>query len=141
MTQLQERAYIRHPTDIPLEVSPESSHHASAEIRNLSRGSLAFATDRPCKVGSNITLRIECRPDFVEVQSQVVWCERSDDTYQVGVAFFSTADAYQVRMVEQICRIEQYRRNALSQEGRHLTQAAQEWISRYADNFAQSGWL
>jgi Tfp pilus assembly protein PilZ len=143
MTELHERAYIRHPTDIPLEVSPESESHASAEIKNLSRGGLAFTTDRPYRIDSNVTLRIDCQPSSVVVQSQVIWCESHDGQYEVGVAFFSTADAYQVRMVEQVCRIEQYRRNAQRQDGRELTQeqAALEWITLYANHFAQTGWL
>lgn len=138
-----ERAYIRHPADIPLEVSPDSQHSAvPGELRNLSRGGLAFTTEQPQAIGSDIKLTIYCCPNFLEVSGQVVWCEERDDGYEMGIAFYTPADAYQVRMVEQVCQIEQYRQDVWRKEGRDLSQdeAAYEWISRYADKFAQSGW-
>jgi len=71
-----------------------------------------------------------------------MWCESSSEGYEVGIAFYSPNDAYHVRMVEQICQIEQYRQDAWRQEGRCLSQeqAAREWIDLYADQFAQGGW-
>ncbi|WP_148864427.1 PilZ domain-containing protein [Marinobacter fonticola] len=137
-----ERAYIRHPADIPLEVSPSYQPSAPGELRNLSRGGLAFTAQQPFPAGSDVTLVINCCPNSLKVRGQVVWCEARDGGYEVGIAFYTPAEAYQVRMVEQICQIEQYRQDVWRKEGRHLTQdeAAQEWISRYADQFAQTGW-
>lgn len=138
-----ERAYIRHPADIPLEVCPETQQSAApGELRNLSRGGLAFAAQYPYPPGSDVRLVIRCCPNTMEVRGQVVWCEAREAGYEVGIAFYTPADAYQVRMVEQICQIEQYRQDVWRNEGRQMSQdeAAQEWISRYADQFAQTGW-
>jgi len=42
-----------------------------------------------------------------------------------------------VRMIEQICYIEHYRKEVLLNEGRRITseQAALEWIEKYAQDF------
>lgn len=139
---MRERSYIRHPTDIPLDVQPGSPSVHSGELHNLSPGGLAFSADTPYDPGSDLCLCIRCCPNPLEIRGQVVWCERRGAGYELGVAFYSSADAYQVRMVEQVCQIEQYRYDALQREGRHLTleEAAREWIDRYASSYAQDDW-
>lgn len=141
MTANHERAFIRHPADIPLDVSPVSLPAAPGAIRNLSTGGLAFSSPRSYPLGGDVNLVIRCCPQALEICGQVVWCEPRDGEYEVGIAFYGPNDAYQVRMVEQICQIEKYRREVFNREGRLLSQeqAAREWIDRYADDFAQSG--
>jgi hypothetical protein len=50
-------------------------------------------------------------------------------------------EAFKVRMVEQICHIEHYRKEVLASEGRRLTtqEAATEWISKYSSKFPDLG--
>ncbi|PVY76384.1 PilZ domain-containing protein [Tamilnaduibacter salinus] len=142
MMTMRERSYIRHPTDIPLEVQPGSPSGRSGDVRNLSPGGLAFTSEAPYELGSELCLCIRCCPNPLQIRGQVVWCERRGNRYELGVAFYSPADAYQVRMVEQVCQIEQYRYDAWQREGRQLTQeeAAREWIDRYASSYAQDDW-
>jgi len=44
---------------------------------------------------------------------------------------------FRLRMIEQICQIEHYRKEVKLVEGRDLSaeEAASEWISRYASDF------
>ena len=142
MMSQHERAFIRHPADIPLEVSPHTVARTTGAVRNLSPGGLAFSSTRPYPIGSDIRLCIRCSPHPLDVLGQVMWCESSSEGYEVGIAFYSPNDAYHVRMVEQICQIEQYRQDAWRQEGRCLSQeqAAREWIDLYANQFAQGSW-
>ena len=46
-------------------------------------------------------------------------------------------EAFKVRMVEQICHIEHYRKEVLASEDRRLTsqEAATEWIGKYSSKF------
>ena len=78
------------------------------------------------------------QPDF-EVRGQVVWCRAESGVFEIGVAFLNPSDLFQVRMVEQICHIEQYKADVLASEGRRLNgeQAAQEWIQKFAGDFPQ----
>ncbi|WP_165495658.1 PilZ domain-containing protein [Marinobacter halodurans] len=142
MRHNNERAYIRHPADIPLEVSPASHSVCAGAVRNLSRGGLSFSSPVPYSRDQEVDLIIRCCPNPLHVRGQVVWCEPKDGDFEIGIAFYSPGDAYQVRMVEQICQIEQYRRDMRVREGRDLTieQAAREWIDRYAHQFAQGDW-
>ena len=78
------------------------------------------------------------QPDF-EVRGQVVWCRSESGVFEIGVAFLDPSDLFQVRMVEQICHIEQYKADVLASEGRRLNgeQAAQEWIEKFAGDFPE----
>jgi hypothetical protein len=69
--------------------------------------------------------------------ARVTWCHRSNSHFAIGVEFLDSAEAFRVRMIEQICHIESYQREVEQREGRQLTaeQAAAEWISRHASSF------
>lgn len=55
----------------------------------------------------------------------------------MGIKFTQSIDVFRIRMVEQVCHIEQYKEDVKAREGRCLTgtQAALEWIQRYASKF------
>lgn len=138
-----DRAFIRHPIDIPIEVSlGNNCDQACTGLRNLSLGGLAFSSPQPLPLGQSVTIGIESKPDPLRAIGHVVWCSQQNEHFEIGLAFDSPVDAYKVRMVEQICHIEQYRRDLAKREGRILSQeqAAREWIEKYADSFAQEGW-
>ena len=67
----------------------------------------------------------------------MAWCQNEGGQYAVGVQFLDSEEAFRVRMVEQVCHIESYRRDIAEREGRQLTaeEAALEWIGRYASSF------
>jgi hypothetical protein len=58
-----------------------------------------------------------------------------------GIQFVETRDLFKVRMIEQICYIENYKQRVLAQEGRVLSSAdaAFEWIGKYASAFPDPG--
>ena len=67
----------------------------------------------------------------------VVWCEKKGNAYEIGIEFENSRDAFRLRMIEQICHIEHYRKEVARLEGRELNaqEAAKEWISKYAGDF------
>ncbi|MFE8070571.1 PilZ domain-containing protein [Marinobacteraceae bacterium S3BR75-40.1] len=136
------RAFIRHPVDIPITVIPQEGQPHDEGLRNLSLGGLAFSADRAYDAGETVAIHVECGCCAMDVNGRVVWCEENGDHYEVGISFTNPTDAYRMRMVEQICHIEQYRQDVLRQEGRDLSveEAAHEWIERFAGGFAQEGW-
>jgi ubiquinone biosynthesis protein len=132
------RAFIRHTVDVPLEVRPAVD--APAQRRrsaNVSHGGLAFDSDVPQAPGSVLELRIPAVDPPFEASAEVVWSRRVGEAYQIGVRFMDAADAFRVRMVQQVCSIENYRREVREREGRELSteDAAAEWIGRYAGRF------
>lgn len=131
------RNYIRHPTSIPIHISAGSQNSAEVVVNNLSAGGLSFVTDIPVKVGSVVDLAIPCvNPDY-QGEGVIVW-RRSQQPkgFEVGVRFANDDEYFRVRMVEQVCQIEEYRQQ-LAEAGRKLTseEAAYEWITRFAADF------
>lgn len=134
------RSYIRHPTSIPIQVCPNGYDSAQVKVRNLSAGGLCFMTDTPLKVGEKVDFWVPfIKPDYKGV-GVVVWRrERTAQGYEVGVRFTTDDEYFRVRMVEQVCRIEDYRLR-LALKGKMLTSedAAKEWIAHYAAKFANN---
>lgn len=132
------RHFIRHPADISIEVArndplPPVDLHTC----NVSFGGLAFQSRVELAPGAIVEVRIPVvRPEF-ESKARVVWCNGREDGFELGVEFLDVADAFRVRMVEQVCHIENYKQEVYRAEGRTLTteEAAREWIGKYAANF------
>jgi len=137
MSDREGRQYIRHPTEIPVEVRPGDGEGGQHRARNLSLGGLSFHSNAELTLGSVINLRIASVEPAFESEARVVWCMPVAQGFDLGVAFLNAEDAFRARMVEQICHIESYRRRLMSDEGRALTPeaAAREWIARYANSF------
>lgn len=133
------RQFIRHPVNIPIEVSitghisPHEVFHAS----DVGAGGLAFHSQCNIDPGTLVHIRIPyILPEF-ETDAKVVWCRKRSHDTELGVEFLTSDDAFKVRMVEQVCYIENYKHAVRRKEGRNLTaeEAAIEWISKYAAAF------
>lgn len=131
------RRFIRHTADVPIEIRSVAgqSPHTRTGV-DVSVGGLSFLSDDVLPIGSLVEVRIDyVQPPF-SARAQVVWARREDGSCRVGVQFLDENDAFRARMVEQVCAIEQYRRQVAA-EGRSLTReaAAREWIERYGSRF------
>ena len=132
-----ERQYIRHPSDIPIQIELESVVASRTEyLKDISAGGLCFRSRIPLEPGTQIHIRIPLVRPIFECTGTVVWCHERDDHCDIGVKFNPGEPLFRLRMVEQICHIEHYKREA-EKQGRKLTceQAAMEWIAGHADRF------
>ncbi len=152
------RKFVRHPSSIPIELAvartpscraPELHNPLESnnppelnkppELHNISNGGFSCAIDEPITVGAAVQLRIPVIwPDYRGC-GVVVWCRPTPPRYEIGIQF-AAQDFFKTKMVEQLCQIELYRQQILSEEGRELDseQAAQEWIALYAHEFSES---
>lgn len=130
------RAYIRHPTDVPLNVKVKNPPVRIHGLKDVSEGGLCFHSDKKLPKGTVISISIPVNNKRYEESCVVVWCRPSKKGYETGVRFQSSESAFRARMVEQICYIEKYRKEQLGQ-GRELawSEAAEEWIARYGASF------
>ena len=138
MRTYQGREYIRHPSGIPISIQPESDTlQLKRALNNVSQGGLAFDSPGALNLGSVVNIRIDIVQPIFTVKGIVQWCKPKDHQFEIGVEFTDTEDAYRVRMVEQICYIEQYRLQIEKNEGRALSgeAAALEWITKHAAEF------
>ena len=136
------RKFIRHPVDVPIQVTPdwvEDEHDETLDqtITNVSLGGLAFVSPKPLQVLDRVQVCIPFLERDNTLVGNVVWCDRSGNGYEIGIEFEKSRDVFRLRMIEQICHIEHYRKEVLLQEGRELTtqEAASEWIAKYASDF------
>lgn len=132
------RRYIRHPSDIPIHVELADVVADRREYLNdISAGGLRFQSREALAPGSRIRIRIPLVRPVFECTGQVVWCKPDGRAFDVGVEFTRMREAFRLRLVEQVCHIEHYKREVFEKEGRVLTgeAAAMEWISRYAADF------
>ena len=135
------RQYIRHPADIPIEMS--RGHHAAQSMfhgHDVSHGGLAFRADSEVQPGSIVEIRIPIVRPIFETKARVAWCSAREGGFELGVEFLDAQDAFKARMVEQVCHIENYKKLVSRTERRELTaeEAAMEWISRYAAQFPRA---
>lgn len=137
MADAPRREFVRHTVHVPLEVERvgEPAHVESGV--NVGYGGLAFVSPTCPAVGEVLRVRIPTVEPVFEGEVRVAWCRPEEGRFLVGVQFLDSSVAFRSRMVQQVCSIENYRREIARQEGRVLStqQAAAEWIARYAGRF------
>jgi Tfp pilus assembly protein PilZ len=137
MLNQEKKPFIRHPSEIPIEIGISKSTCKNRGLSHFNLGGLIFESNQNWQRGSLIGIRIPLIDPMFETTGQVVWCKNKTTYFDVGVEMTDKEDAFRVRMVEQACQIESYK-NRLKQQGRNLTtnEAAMEWISEYAADFS-----
>ncbi len=137
------RSYIRHPSDIPIQVAATSPKvpNLGQTLNNISHGGLSFITQAPVEIGARIQLRIDSVTPVFESEGLVTHCSEEDGHFVIGIEFIRRDDLFVARMVEQVCHIEHYKREMAQREGRELSgeEAAREWIEKFAANFPRWG--
>ena len=138
------RKFIRHPVDLPIQVTSscvedENDETTDQTITNVSLGGLAFISPNPLDVLERVRVSIPILERDNTLIGNVMWCEKyaTGSGYEIGIEFEKSRDVFRLRMIEQICHIEHYRREILRVEGRELSaqEAADEWIAKYAGDF------
>ena len=137
------RKHIRHITGVPIEVSLDYApvnliDSEDDTITNVSLGGLSFiATDR-IDISEHIEVRFPVLREDTVLDGKVVWCEKTQRGYEVGLEFGDPEEIDRLKVIEHICHIENYRKEIETREGRKISseQAAHEWVSRFAGNFS-----
>lgn len=132
------REFIRHPTDMPITYRMVDVVSDGQEyLRNISHGGLCFRSGRELPVGSKIFIQIPLTKPVFSAVGTVAWTARAEDHFEIGVQFDNPGTEFSLRMVEQICYIEDYKKHIFEKTGRQLNgeEAALEWISKYAAKF------
>ena len=139
------RRFYRHPTDIPISVKIATvCKEEQCDMKDLSEGGLSCFLFSPIEVGMIVDINITAIDPPYFGKGKIVWtksCQARDQRpcYEVGIKFTDNDEMFKLRMVQQICHIEQYKQRVFSEEGRKLdsNEAAQEWIQLYAADFGQ----
>jgi hypothetical protein len=105
-----ERRYVRHPTDIPVEVREMDHSEMNIEhLKNVSFGGIAFESDRCWKQDSIISINVLVEPP-INLNGKVVWCKQHDKHFEVGVQLIDTTTRdSRNHLVNEACEIERYK--------------------------------
>lgn len=132
------RKYIRHPFNIPIEYRIDrESGGLMDNINNISVGGICFRTALAISPTTILLIRIPSIDAQFSCWGRVIWCHHIQECFEIGAEFIDQNDGFRVRLIEQICYIKSYQLDVLRNEGRLLsdTEAAGEWIGKYAGNF------
>lgn len=128
--------------DVPIRVSTsweedEDDDSCDQTITNVSLGGLAFLSPTPLEALERVQISVPFIDRDSRLVGRVVWCEEAGAGYEIGVEFERSRDVFRLRMIEQICHIEHYRKEVLKSQGRELSarEAAREWIEQFAGDF------
>ena len=138
MSTHEKRSYFRHPSDVPIVLSPEGkATQGNQQLLDVSHGGIACYSENSIESGSAIKVSIPLTQPEFEAHGTVVWCTPKNGKFELGIQFTGGDEMFKVRMVEQICQIEHYKNEILHEEGRSLSgeEAALEWIKKFASEF------
>jgi len=140
----ERRRFIRHPLSYPLKTlitDPAKGHREIiGESHNIGAGGLLFKSDCCIKKGSQIRIEIEVEGRKFVVHGFVVRCmEGKTGEYNIAIAFDTPHDVLKARMMEQVVRIELFKKRVERRYGVKLDFAciAKVWINRYSKIFAR----
>lgn len=142
----ERRHFIRHPICYPLEFE-----HAPKKIiektrtLNVSEGGLLFLSKHTLKRGELIILKMPLQNKVFKAKARVMHATKDAENpslFNIGVSFYRYADAFKVKLVEQLYLIDEYRILRSLQLGHEITmqKASEEWIKRYSKRFARLYW-
>jgi len=145
MEQQERRRYIRHLLINPLKVKiSNKSNLEKTKTMDASEGGLLFMSKKNVNPGTTITIEIPLYDKVFKVKAKVVHSKKTKEEkmYKIGVSFVSYADAFKVKLVEQMYLIEEYRNLRSFQSGKDISikEASKEWIDRYSERFSKLYW-
>ncbi|KIQ00786.1 MULTISPECIES: PilZ domain-containing protein [Pseudomonas] len=133
------RRFLRHNSDLPVELRlRRQAPNPWQRLDNIGLGGAACHSTRPISQGTAVELHIPLLGEQASYPGLVAWCSKQSDAYLVGVAFSGHDTGLRAYMVEQVCRIEQYRRHREQQVGQALPLEliAKEWREQHAASFS-----
>jgi len=145
----ERRHFIRHSLRIPLKFkvvkeTPHEQEEEHATTINISRKGILFPSKKPLEIGSFISIRMPLKGRTFTVKATVVHCAKNpgNGKYDIGACFSDPHEAFQVRLIEQIYLIREYRDLRSRQLGREmrLEEASEEWVKLYSQHFKELYW-
>lgn len=117
----------------------QDDHHASALLAGniVPQDCLLLSTQAAFAEGKPADLFVQFLTQCFHVGGTVQSCMPEEHGYQVCFCL-AHDDHLQTRMLLQLSRVEQYRHD-MAEQGRHLSidEAAREWVSLFAEKFAE----
>lgn len=138
---MQVQSFIHHPAEVPVKLVISDSQFPLLSIDESASTGVYIHTSTQYPVNSCVEVEINVQTPAFFAKGYICSSEPLKDGigYETGVVFDCPKTAFAVRMIEQVCYIEQYRQQVSVTEGRELTidSAATEWITQHAASFPE----
>ncbi|MES0371728.1 MAG: PilZ domain-containing protein [Mariprofundaceae bacterium] len=131
---------IHHPEQVPVEIQALGYSEAyPGPVTGGCQGELAVHCVSRFRVGAVVELHVPELDAGTRLHGHVIWFHKAGHGYLVGISFYGEDEAFRMRMIEQLCHIEAYRKDVEIEQGRMLTreEAAAEWIARFSEDFPE----
>jgi len=141
---IERRKFIRHLLGYPIET--KIFHKKDREViistrsDNIGYGGLMFQSDRRIRIGTELEIDIKVEKRSFSADGVAVRCEKNENgKWDIGVSFTNISESLKVRMMEQLVRIEEFKKRLEKRYKVKLdfSPVAKEWIKRYSKAFAK----
>ncbi len=138
---MQADSFIHHPAEVPIKLVVSDNQFPLQSIDESACMGVYIHTSTRYVVNSCVEVEINVQTPAFFAKGYICSSEPIQDGigYETGIVFDCPKTAFAVRMIEQVCHIEQYRQQVSLTEGRELTSdsAAIEWITQHAASFPE----
>ncbi|WP_210395291.1 PilZ domain-containing protein [Motiliproteus sediminis] len=131
---------ISHPAGIPINCRCSATSTVTpAALQNISDEELCFQSPTPFDLCARVTLSIDLFDPPFHGEAWVIGCHPDGDRFEVRVRLLDPDKAFDLRMAEQLCHIEHYKRQRAQELMQQINDdtAAREWIERFAESFSR----
>jgi len=135
---VHERAFIRHPQDIPIEIlRTKQSLSFDSKLRNFSLDGACFASASAIKLGEHVQVQLPGVDGqrAKKLEGIVIWCCKKDGQHDVGVKFKEDDGVFNIEMLKLISRLESFKDEVERRDGRSLT--GEETVTEFAAYLAK----
>ncbi len=116
------RGDIRHITDIPIEYDiVKTLIHKKSYLNNISKGGLSFKSDDDLDFNTLILVQIPLINPVFKINAEVISCKHKNTQFVIGVEFLEKDKKFKELIIDQICYIENFRKEILQKEGRVIS--------------------
>ncbi len=139
----EQRKFFRHPIKIPIQLTRvENKTSVNSRAEDLSQGGLTFFWPESIPKGTHLELSIPVEKQLFKIKGHVAHSEKDAPTglFKTGVCFENSISAFRAKLAEEILRIREFCEKLSLLRGRQLSEeeAAQLWVDRHAEDFAQA---
>jgi len=138
---MPQQSFIHHPSTVPVKMVISDEQCPILDDNDELSTGVYIQTEQSYPVNSCVNVEINVQKPAFTAKGFVRCCQRlkGNKGYQIGIVFDCPETAFAVRMIEQVCHIEEYRQKVSLTQGRELSidSAASEWITQHAADFPE----
>jgi hypothetical protein len=135
------RFFKRCRSNLPVDIKiGDVAYQEKDFLNDISLGGLSFKSKVNIEQGKVVDITIPLTYPVFQTVGKVIWSKKMNDHFNVGVKFVLPNNRPTVEAVEQVCDIEQYKKEIMEKDGKTLSSedAAIRWLKGYIEEYKKS---